>query len=347
MMTVAFTAFIAVFCFSLLIWACRTLTAEHWQIFATIPIRREGGGWRGLNITWYGVFTAFAFTFAAAMFLVLSGSTRAPLAATGLAATLIALVAVPATRVVARIVEGKAHTFSVAGAMFVGLMASPGVLWLVQQVLPFGSALNLVSLLAAMTTAYAFGEGLGRIACISFGCCYGRSVDSLPQRVRWVFQRMHFVFDGSMKKIAYASGMAGVRVVPVQAMVAVANVLVGLVGMTLFLQGSFWAALCVTLVGTQTVRVTSETLRADDRGSMKHFSAYQVMVLIGSAWALGWAVVMPQGAVTVSLESGLAVLAQPGVMVSLLAAYVALFLFTGRSEVTEADIQLRVCRERI
>ncbi len=34
--------------------------------------------------------------------------------------------------------------------------------------------------LATIVAAHALGEGSGRLACISFGCCYGRPLDQLP-----------------------------------------------------------------------------------------------------------------------------------------------------------------------
>jgi hypothetical protein len=50
--------------------------------------------------------------------------------------------------------------------------------------------------------AYAFGEGLGRLACISFGCCYGVALPEAHPLLRHMFDRWHFVFSGSMKKIS-------------------------------------------------------------------------------------------------------------------------------------------------
>jgi hypothetical protein len=48
----------------------------------------------------------------------------------------------------------------------------------------FGGDIPLEPALAAMPVAYAYGEGLGRLACISFGCCYGKSLDQLSPRMR-------------------------------------------------------------------------------------------------------------------------------------------------------------------
>jgi hypothetical protein len=39
----------------------------------------------------------------------------------------------------------------------------------------------IVPALAAVMIAYTFGEALGRLACISFGCCYGVSISKLTR----------------------------------------------------------------------------------------------------------------------------------------------------------------------
>jgi hypothetical protein len=91
----------------------------------------------------------------------------------------------------------------------------------------------VIPALAAFTIAYASGEGLGRSACISFGCCYGVAlVDSHPLLKR-LFDHWYFVFSGKMKKISYASDMEGKEVIPVQAVTAVVCLVTGLLS-TLF-----------------------------------------------------------------------------------------------------------------
>jgi hypothetical protein len=82
--------------------------------------------------------------------------------------------------------------------------------------------------LAAIMIAYAFGEGLGRLACISFGCCYGVALQEAHPLLRRVFDRWHFVFFGDTKKISYASGLAGKQVVPIQAITLLLYIGIGL-----------------------------------------------------------------------------------------------------------------------
>lgn len=50
---------LALGCALLLAWGCKVLPKEHWQILATLPVRRDAtGSWQGLNLTWYGLLTA-------------------------------------------------------------------------------------------------------------------------------------------------------------------------------------------------------------------------------------------------------------------------------------------------
>ena len=54
-------------------WAFRVLPREDWQILAVVPIRKNGQEeWKGLNLTFYGVFVASAMTLSVALFLFLT-----------------------------------------------------------------------------------------------------------------------------------------------------------------------------------------------------------------------------------------------------------------------------------
>src|SRR5205085_1755107 len=95
----------------------------------------------------------------------------------------------------------------------------------------------VVPTFAAVAICYAFGEGIGRLACISFGCCYGKPVEACSPLLRWLFKHFYFVYSGATKKIAYASHLEGRKVVPVQALTGFIFVGVGLAAMALFLAG--------------------------------------------------------------------------------------------------------------
>jgi len=59
----------------LLGWSCRTLPGERWQILASLPrSKNRHGEWRGLNLTYYGLFQANAFVVGSALMLLATAS---------------------------------------------------------------------------------------------------------------------------------------------------------------------------------------------------------------------------------------------------------------------------------
>src|SRR5262249_30213912 len=129
--------------------------------------------------------------------------------------------------------------------------------------------LPVLQTLSAMAIAYVFGEGLGRLACISFGCCYGMPLAGMGPLARRLFARFHFAFRGETRKIAYESGLGETKVVPVQALTSTVLVLTGLLATEAFLESSFRLALLLALGLSQLWRIFSETLRADYRGDLR------------------------------------------------------------------------------
>ncbi len=336
-----FTGFMLV-----LAWGFRVLPREKWQIFATLPIRRlESGQWQGVNLTWYGLLTANAYLAAMAMLIILLGAVQVPLTIVLAVAVLLLGLCVPSSRLIARWVEGKQHTFTVGGAVFVGIVAAPGTVVLVDSV-P-GISMPVVPTLAALAVAYAFGEGLGRLACISFGCCYGKPVGDCPPLVRKIFNRWSFAFEGEMKKISYASRLEGRRVIPVQALTAVLYIITGVGASYLFLEGNPPAAFILAIVVTQGWRVYSETLRADYRGQGR-ISVYQLMGLLAIPYCILVPLFFPDPWMAApQLSRGLADLWQPGMVLFLQSLWVLLFVYTGRSTVTGASLSFHVHHDRI
>lgn len=350
MTSLSFLTLLAAACFGYLCWGFRVLPQEHWQIMAAMPTRRSGEGpWQGINLTWYGVLSANAYVAAIVLFLLLSGTLSLPLPLLGLFAGGLLALCVPASRLVAQLVEKKAHTLTVGGAVFVGLIASPAVLVIVNLLArASGSqALPVLPVLAALAVAYAFGEGLGRLACLSFGCCYGRPLADSPRWLRRLCGRFAMRFYGATKKIAYASQLEGERVLPVQAMTALLYVAAGLFGGALFLGGHYaWAfVLCVTV--TQLWRVASEFLRADFRGTGR-LTAYQVMGLLAIPYAvlLVFLITTPPLAAP-DLAIGLMRLWSPVVVLLLQGLWLLILFTTGRSAVTGATMNFHVHHERI
>ena len=329
-----------------LIWGFRTLPRDGWQMLATLPIRPLGNGqWQGINLTWYGLLSANAYLAGLLVLIILLGAARVPITGVLLLTLCLLLLCVPAARLMARIVEGKAHTFTVGGAVFVGILAAPWIIQLVNRLA--GYSLPVITTLAAIAIAYAFGEGLGRLACISFGCCYGKPVSHCNPLMQRMFSRWHFAFHGETRKICYASHLEGEAVVPVQALTAILYVATGLVGMELFLSGHYNPAFALVLLVTQMWRVFSEFMRADFRGN-NSFSAYQVMGLLAIPYAFFCVFLFPSPETgPVELGLGLNYLWQPGTLLFLQLVWLALFVYTGRSTVTGANLSFHIHRDRI
>lgn len=331
-------------------WGFRRLPAEDWQIMATVPFKQQGdGSWQGVNLTYYGFFNASACVCAAAIIIFLMGSIGVPTVATVIVVGALLLICIPAAKVVARLVERKQATFTVGGASFVGIVLLPLLIQLFNHFVGprLGVRVPVTQTLAAAVIAYAFGEAFGRLACISFGCCYGKLLSHAPLPIQKVLGSFCFIFKGETKKVAYAGDMIGMPVIPIQGVTAIISTLAGLSGMFLFLRSQWTAAVLVPLATTQIWRVLSETLRADYRGGGR-LSAYQIMAMVGLVYAAILLLqISPTATVAPSLVTGLRALASAPVLLVLELLWIAIFLFVGRSSVTAARISFHVVRERI
>ena len=335
---------------AILVWGFRTLPGERWQILATIPFMKgTDGQWRGLNLTYYGLITATAYIISVTLLFVLLGAIQIPVALIFALVCLTLLVCVPASSLIARIVEKKRHTFSVAAAFFVGVLVIPAIIWGLNQTIGQGlhQQIAFIPALAAISVIYAIGEGLGRLACISFGCCYGKPLADCQPHVQKIFDRWAFTFLGNTKKIAYASGMEGIKVLPVQGLTAMLYVVTALAGTYLFLNKMYMATFVMTMLVTQLWRLYSETLRADYRGQGK-ISAYQVMAIISTIYAVAIGFFISEVPYpTPDLFNGLNLLWQPAMIIFLQAIWLTIFVYTGRSAVTESSVAISVCRDKI
>jgi len=324
----------------------RYLTRERWQIFAAVPLKRiEGTKWKGVNITYYGILTATGFVLGLCVFIIMAGSDPAGPAGMLVALLLLLLLFIPSAKIMAIIVEGKKHTFTVGGASFVMIIASPLAAAGVNSLAGF--TVNTAAFLASLLTAYAFGESFGRLACISFGCCYGRPVGSMPSFSKKIFSRMNFVFHGETKKISYHDHLNGVEVVPVQGITAVMYGITGIICLVLYFTGytveSFFIALCIT----QLWRFFSEFLRADYRGNGK-ISAYQLMSLMTIPYFIVYYFFAGfETAYTSDISNGIYFLWNPLIIILLQIMWAGALLYTGRSSVTDSEIKFSVVKENI
>ncbi len=331
-------------------WGFTVLPGEKWQIVASVPnSRTEDGNWNGINFTWYGLLTANAYLVAVSVLLILMGAVNIPPLATATLAVTMLICCVPASRIVARIVEKKSNTFTVGGAVFVGILITPFVITLINATIGKQLMFHIpvMSAWAAIAIAYAFGEGLGRMACISFGCCYGKPMSSSSTLIKRIFGGRGFVFFGKTKKIAYAGGLEATEVIPIQAITAVLYALCGLVATGLYLTSHHTAAFLLATIATQGWRSFSETMRADYRGEGK-ISAYQIMGIIGVVYAIVAALYFAQDpSVLPDLSIGLKSLWSPALILFLQCIWMSIFYYTGRSTVTGAKLSFHVHQDRI
>ncbi|MFH0959701.1 MAG: prolipoprotein diacylglyceryl transferase family protein [Pseudomonadota bacterium] len=333
----------------LFIWSFRTLPTEGWQILATVPVTKMGSDrWKGLNLTFYGVFISLATVLAVSFLIALTSAIMIPVRITLVIAALTLIVGFSASKIVALLVEKKRHTFTVAGASFGGLLATPIILASINHFLNRGAgSIAVIPFIASMAIAYAIGEGIGRLACISFGCCYGKPLSDVNPWIQRLLGRCPFVFAGKLKKIAYEKGMDGQKVVPVQAMTSCLYVATGLVATLLFLKNEYCFSLILVTVITQSWRVISETLRADYRGP-GHFTAYQLVSLLIIGFVLTITIALRGEPLPVAnLELGLRSLWDPTVILFLQFVGLASFFYTGRSMVTGSTISFHVLNDRI
>lgn len=328
----------------------RFLPDERFQILATVPVRcLDNGSWLGINFTWYGLLLATAAVLAILLVLLLclaAGMAWGPLlAALGAIFTL----CVPASRWVARLVEHKSYTFTIGGAFFCGLVAAPIILLIVNGIclLLHHKPLPMMAILAALATGYILGEGLGRLACLSFGCCYGKPLNQCGRILNLLLRRIAIVFNGPAKKAVYEGGLAGVPLVPIQGITSLLYTATALWGCHLFLHGRYRSAFLLCLLVSQLWRVLSEMLRADFRG-FTQFSAYQKMGLFAVIYGILLCLLIPSQSVPMpDISRGLHLVCDSRLLLGIGLLWAILFLRFGRSMVTGATISFTVRQDCI
>ncbi|HIJ89887.1 MAG: prolipoprotein diacylglyceryl transferase [Desulfobulbaceae bacterium] len=346
-----FTLILGLVLHPLLFLAYTVLPREQWQIIAAIPTRKaeRDGWWHGTNITYYGALLASGSLFGVIVFFLLLAALGVPM--WGIIGLILAVMgcSVAAAKLLAMAVEKKQNTFTVGGAAIIGLISMPpavaaynGLAWRLDS-----PQVSLIPVMGALAVAYLLGEGIGRLACLSFGCCYGKPLSKLGPKTRRIFAPFAATFHGSTKKIAYASGLAGVGVVPIQAITSFFSVSIGLVSMYLFLEGYFSASFLLASLFALAWRILSEYFRADYRGEGK-FSAYQQMALWGMGYCTLLALYGNSGAGNrTNLAAGLASLWNPAALLFFQALWLLLFIYTGISSVTGSTVAFHVRGEKI
>lgn len=335
-------------CLGYLVTGFRRLPHEGNQVLVVIPVyKKVDGDWQGISLTYYGLLVANALTLAAAFYMGLMASIGVTLDASMLILTVVLMISVPAARWTAKLVEKKSNTFSTGGASFLGLVAALPAVYVADLGLDImgQNEISPLAILAALSVAYCFGESLGRLACISFGCCFGKPVaDYNPRLYRWL-NRFSFSFEGSTKKIAYAQGWEGVRVFPIQAVTALVYLAAGTTSLVMFESRNFTAAVLFSVTVFQGWRFASEFLRADYRGQGK-ISAYQILSLIALVYVWGIAFILPSEHFnTVDFVAGFGSLWNTIVLISLQCLWLLIFFYFGKSKVLGSHVSIYVHKQ--
>ncbi len=321
----------------------RFFPGESRQILACLPVRKRlDENWDGLNLTWYGALCANGIVAATALFFVLSASAGVSAKTMFFVCSVVLLPTLPAGRLVAFFVEGRRDTFTTGGASFVGAVIAAPSIMAVWRMSGQGGPVPVAPLLAALATAYAAGEALGRIACVSFGCCYGRKVEDFPRPFRGALSAIGITFRGMMKKASYAGGMEGIELVPIQGITACVYGTASVAGVALFLRGDYTWSLLLSGVAIFGWRVLSEFFRADFRG-FSSFTAYQKMSLAAVAGLIVLAPLLPNytTAPVITAEVLFGVVSVPFVLF-IQVVWLTVFVYMGRSTVTGSRISMFV-----
>jgi hypothetical protein len=331
------------------VWGFKTLPQERWQIICTVPIKKlNSDEWRGLNLTYYGLFIATASAVAVALVIVLIGAAGINFWILTAITSILLLICVPSARLIARWVEKKPHTFSVGAASFVGIVSGPWLVWGIKAIVIKVTAISFdpMAVIAAAMVGYTLGEGMGRLACISFGCCYGKPIEQMPQVIQRYFAWASFTFTGSTKKVVYTHHLEGRKIFAIQAITAVIYTSTALISTLLFLYSHYRWTFFLCLTVTQLWRFCSEFFRSDYRGGQK-ISVYQIMSLFTIPYALLILPLLPAAQSIPHVMIGLHLLWNPAAILFLQSLWIAMFLFVGRSQVTGAALSFHVHQHRI
>ncbi len=327
-------------------WGFRNLPGEGWQVALAVPARTssaEGRFWSAINFTFYGVIAAIAYALACLVFLFLIGATAQPMFAAIFFAGTLLTVAIPASKWVNRLVEGiPGHT--IGGAVFaVMLSVIPAITltgWVVRGL--GAQSFSPLILIAATSVAYVLGEAIGRLACLSFGCCYGKPIDDCTMLQRALYSRLTETYRGQFKKISYASGLANRPVVAVQSIGCCILFGLFLAALWAFWKGSYAASIVIAIAGSQLWRAYSELLRADFRGRAG-FTIYQGMALFGASLSFVFASLYADANIVSASASAIrgwdAVLRVEFLIGCQTLALLIMF-YMGRSSVTSSRIEL-------
>lgn len=348
-----FIAFYTLFLVFLTYFGIKYFPNENYQVLFVVPVKKyKNKKWYGINITYYGLISAVSYTFATFTFLVLAKSYHISSQIIIISVVLILICCMPASKFMARIIEKKKNTFTISGAAFIGSIFSPFFFFVTSYFFlsDFDTAIQTsFILLSALSVSYILGEGVGRLACISFGCCYGKKLDEYQGIFKNFFYNFNTTFKGETKKASYEGGCENQKTIPVQGLSSIIYNVTGLIGTILFLLGNIKTSFILSVAVANLWRFFSEYLRDDHRGDIKKYSFYQYFSLISILYSLLIALLFTpdQGSIFFDIRKGLSELRSYWTLAFFLSIFVISFAYTGLSKVTYSKIEINVLRKNI
>lgn len=260
----------------IIIWGLKNLSRDEFQFFCAIPYKKiEENTYEGTNITFYGIISALSCSASVFLFLVLIKFIDFPLKLAYFILITIFLTGLYASRTLAYIIEKRKDTLTIGGATFVsGIISVPLIYFFIKS---FNiNETYFLPVLTALTTSYTFGEGLGRLACISFGCCYGKPAERYPKLPKI----LKIKFFSETKKAVYDSNYKNLELINIQGIVVCLFTILAILSVILIMLEKFKIALLISFTMPAIVRFFSEFFRDDNRGINYKLSTYQFFSLI-------------------------------------------------------------------
>ncbi len=341
-----------VFLSAIIIWSFYNLPKEKYQFIAAVPSFKTHEKWVGVNYTFYGLISASAAALGVTIFyllMILPGYSSIMIIAVLLP---IFMSAIASAKILASLVEKKKNVLSVGAALFTAFLISPIVTFAVNKYMsPFyGKSIDFIFFLTSASVSFLFGEGMGRLACVSFGCCYGKQVKTLKGVLYKIFSVFFIRFTGDTKKISYASNLQGKKIVPIQIITAFIYIFSGSLCMYLLLDGRVMASFLISSLCIFVWRLLSEFLRCDYRGGGK-ISVYQIFSVISIFLVILISftcnIFSYNDSQNYEIYSAILKLWDPAYILMIQGLWIFCFIYTGKSQVTGSKIRFHINENEI
>ncbi|MCX8084594.1 MAG: prolipoprotein diacylglyceryl transferase [Calditerrivibrio sp.] len=321
---------------------------ERFQFLFAFPYKKlSNGSWLSLNITFYGLFNAIAYTTGSLLGVILMLSVGLKPIQILVTLFLIFVICIPASKLIAKSIEKSKSGFTVGGAVFVGVLISPVAVFVASLYGDWNWAQMLLPTISSMAIAYAVGEGIGRLGCLSFGCCYGKAVDDINHPLlRSFFERFYTIYTGRYKKASYSSNLCNKKTVPVQAAANIIYSIVAFLSIIAYIYGFFVLSTLLVTYTTQLYRFFSEFLRADYRGEGR-ISTYQKMALLNMLIISFYVFLVNADNPKPDINNALDQLSNGWFILSLIIIFCTTLVYTGVSTATYSIINFRLSSKAI